>query len=252
VQAYWRSPPYNTTRLILAVISGLIIGSFYWSLGNNYGSLPDVQNVVGASASLPFVYDILYSKSCLERRPHRLHHMRGRVHTRPFCAAIVCLVANPVAKICSEAYRSFAADACSPRRSPHKRAVLTADLGVQSSSASRLLGLSTSRWSFPPSSWSARRCIVSARRACTPSCPGCSRWRTSSCPGSPSRCANVAAPAIYCLLMFASTVGCSRPTPRPRLHIASPQTQFVRLGLQAVSCDADCHLKSSKNTDKLL
>ena len=36
-KAYWRSPPYNTTRLILAVISALILGTFYWSRGDNYG-----------------------------------------------------------------------------------------------------------------------------------------------------------------------------------------------------------------------
>ena len=47
-KAYWRSPPYNTTRLLLSVIAGLIIGSFYWSRGNNYGSTADVLSVLGA------------------------------------------------------------------------------------------------------------------------------------------------------------------------------------------------------------
>jgi ABC-type multidrug transport system permease subunit len=47
-KAYWRSPPYNTTRLILNVIAALIIGTAYWSRGNNYGSTADVTAVLGA------------------------------------------------------------------------------------------------------------------------------------------------------------------------------------------------------------
>jgi ABC-type multidrug transport system permease subunit len=47
-KAYWRSPPYNTTRLILALCAALMIGSAYWSRGNNYGTTADVTNILGA------------------------------------------------------------------------------------------------------------------------------------------------------------------------------------------------------------
>lgn len=47
-KAYWRSPPYNTTRIILSIVAALIIGSFYWSRGDNYGSTADVLSVLGA------------------------------------------------------------------------------------------------------------------------------------------------------------------------------------------------------------
>lgn len=49
-RSYWRSPPYNTTRLILAAIAGVIIGSYYWSLGDKIGTLGDVNNILGACA----------------------------------------------------------------------------------------------------------------------------------------------------------------------------------------------------------
>jgi ABC-type multidrug transport system permease subunit len=47
-KAYWRSPPYNTTRLILCVLSAIIIGSAYWSIGDKYSSTEDVLAVLGA------------------------------------------------------------------------------------------------------------------------------------------------------------------------------------------------------------
>jgi hypothetical protein len=47
-KAYWRSPPYNTTRLILAFLSAWIIGTFYWSRGNNYSSTSDIVGILGA------------------------------------------------------------------------------------------------------------------------------------------------------------------------------------------------------------
>jgi hypothetical protein len=123
VQAYWRSPPYNTTRLILAVICGLIIGSFYWSLGDRYGSRPDVQNIIGASASPPPAAFV------------QLLRIQWHIQAED----LQC--------------RSFASDAlasrvnCLLRHCPHCRAVraATSTTGVQSSSASHSLGLSTSR-----------------------------------------------------------------------------------------------------------
>lgn len=48
VRSYWRSPPYNSTRLILTVLAALILGSFYWSRGDNYGSTQDVLALSGA------------------------------------------------------------------------------------------------------------------------------------------------------------------------------------------------------------
>ena len=47
-KGYWRSPPYNTTRLILAVVSGLVLGSAYWSLGDEHNTVADVINILGA------------------------------------------------------------------------------------------------------------------------------------------------------------------------------------------------------------
>ena len=48
VKSYWRSPPYNTTRLILAVLAALIIGTFYWSKGDKYDDVAGVNAVLGA------------------------------------------------------------------------------------------------------------------------------------------------------------------------------------------------------------
>lgn len=47
-KSYWRSPPYNTTRLILAVVSGLIFGTFFWGKGDKYDTPQDINNVLGA------------------------------------------------------------------------------------------------------------------------------------------------------------------------------------------------------------
>ena len=43
LRSYWRNPPFNTTRLLLAFAAALAQGSFYWSKGNNYGTASDVQ-----------------------------------------------------------------------------------------------------------------------------------------------------------------------------------------------------------------
>jgi hypothetical protein len=42
-RAYWRNPPFNTTRVMLALAAALIMGSFYWSRGNNYASAGEIQ-----------------------------------------------------------------------------------------------------------------------------------------------------------------------------------------------------------------
>lgn len=47
-KSYWRSPPYNTTRLILAVVSGLIFGSFFFGKGDKYETPQDITNVLGS------------------------------------------------------------------------------------------------------------------------------------------------------------------------------------------------------------
>jgi hypothetical protein len=47
-RSYWRSPPYNTTRLVLSFVSAWIIGTFYWSRGDNYASTGDILAILGA------------------------------------------------------------------------------------------------------------------------------------------------------------------------------------------------------------
>lgn len=47
-KAYWRSPPFNTTRLIMSVLAAFIIGTFYWSRGDNYDTVEGVTAVLGA------------------------------------------------------------------------------------------------------------------------------------------------------------------------------------------------------------
>ena len=46
-KTYWRSPPYNTTRLVLALVAALLLGTFYFSRGDEYGTPADVIAVMG-------------------------------------------------------------------------------------------------------------------------------------------------------------------------------------------------------------
>jgi ABC-2 type transporter len=48
LKSYWRSPPYNTTRLGLALIAALVLGTWYWSLGDKLNTPGDVLAVMGA------------------------------------------------------------------------------------------------------------------------------------------------------------------------------------------------------------
>jgi hypothetical protein len=47
LKSYWRSPPYNTTRLTLAVVVAFILGAFYWSKGDKYDTPTDLIAVMG-------------------------------------------------------------------------------------------------------------------------------------------------------------------------------------------------------------
>ena len=42
-RSYWRNPPFNSTRLMLALFAALAQGSFYWGKGNNYKTAANVQ-----------------------------------------------------------------------------------------------------------------------------------------------------------------------------------------------------------------
>ena len=42
-RSYWRNPPFNTTRLLLAFIAALAQGTFYWGRGSNYEDVQSVQ-----------------------------------------------------------------------------------------------------------------------------------------------------------------------------------------------------------------
>jgi ABC-type multidrug transport system permease subunit len=48
LRSYWRSPPYNTTRLILATLAAFVLGTFFWSRGNNYQTTADITAVLGS------------------------------------------------------------------------------------------------------------------------------------------------------------------------------------------------------------
>ena len=42
-KAYWRNPAVNLSRLGAAVVSAFLIGTWYWMLGDNYGSRADTR-----------------------------------------------------------------------------------------------------------------------------------------------------------------------------------------------------------------
>ena len=63
LRSYWRNPPFNSTRLMLAFVAGLAQGSFYWGKGNKYDTSANVQarvNVGLESYALQTLLLILY------------------------------------------------------------------------------------------------------------------------------------------------------------------------------------------------
>jgi hypothetical protein len=46
-KTYWRSPPYNTTRLFIVVVAALLLGTFYFSRGDVFGTPSDLVAVMG-------------------------------------------------------------------------------------------------------------------------------------------------------------------------------------------------------------
>lgn len=47
-KSYWRSPPYNTTRLLMALVAALLLGTWYFSKGDKYTTPGDLLAVMGA------------------------------------------------------------------------------------------------------------------------------------------------------------------------------------------------------------
>lgn len=92
-KSYWRSPPYNTTRLILAVVSGLIFGSFFFDKGNTYDTPQDINNVLGAlfltttfSGFINFQVSRWHCHSVAASSPGRRRYPRSvRVHDTRCC-----------------------------------------------------------------------------------------------------------------------------------------------------------------------
>lgn len=45
---YWRSPSYNLVRMMVTIIMALVIGTFYWNMGQDYATVTSVLNIAGA------------------------------------------------------------------------------------------------------------------------------------------------------------------------------------------------------------